>query len=489
MGKHAILLTGATGYVGGRLLRALEALGQTVHCVARRPGYLSSRVTESTKVFEGDVLDKASLRAAFEGIDVAYYLVHSMGAASGFEEQEQLGARNFSEAALEANVKRIIYLGGLGNENERLSPHLSSRHEVGRILRESGVPTLEFRASIVIGSGSLSFEMIRSLTEHLPVMIMPRWVSVFAQPIGIQDMIEYLISALDVPLKESIVVEIGGADQISYRDLMKEYARQRNLKRLMISVPVLTPRLSSLWLGLVTPLYARVGRKLIESIVHPTVVTNNVAHELFDLRPRGAGDAICAALENEDRKFAETRWSDSLSASGTIPAFGGQQVGGRLVDFRERRVDASAATTFQVIESIGGKNGWFAYNFLWKLRGLLDLLVGGVGMRRSRPVNRELRAGDALDFWRVESLERPKRIRLIAEMKIPGRAWLEFSVEPSGSGSIVTQTAIFDPTGLWGRMYWYCVYPLHALVFRGMINSIADRAVRLARVNLAEAVS
>jgi len=483
LNTHSILLTGATGYVGGRLLKVLEAQGHTINCIARTPAYLRSRVSPTTRVFAADVLDKESLRPALAGMDTAFYLIHALGESKGFEEQERLGAQNFAAVAREAGVKRIIYLGGIGNEQEELSPHLRSRHEVGRILRESGVPTLEFRASIVLGSGSLSFEMIRSLTEHLPVMIMPRWVSVLAQPIGIQDLISYLVQALAIPLEASEVVEIGGADQLSYRQLMEEYARLRNLKRVMIPVPVLTPRLSSLWLGFVTPLYARVGRKLIESIKHPTVVTSKRAAELFALRPCGAAQAMQAALENEDRKFAETRWSDSLSASGTPGSFGGFQLGNRLVDYREKHVAATPEVTFNTIESIGGNKGWFGYDFLWRLRGVLDLLVGGVGMRRGRPLHRDLRTGDALDFWRVEELERPHKLRLLAEMKLPGRAWLEFVVEPEANGSVIRQTAIFDPSGLSGRLYWYSVYLLHALVFQDMIDTIANRVRQQSQSN------
>ncbi len=466
--------------MGGRLLKVLEARGHTLNCIARTPSYLRGRVTETTKVFGADVLDRESLRPAMVGMDTAYYLIHSLGEAKGFEQQEKEGAQNFAEIARESGIKRIIYLGGIGNEREELSPHLRSRHEVGRILRESGVPTLEFRASIVLGSGSLSFEMIRALSEHLPVMILPKWVSVLAQPIGIQDLISYLVQALDIPLDASEVVEIGGAEQLSYRQLMEEYARLRSLKRVMIPVPVLTPRLSSLWLGLVTPLYARVGRKLIESIKHPTIVSNKRAQELFALRPFGAAQAMKAALDNEDRKFAETRWSDSVSASGTPRSYGGYQFRNRLVDHRETHVEAAPELAFQVIENIGGNKGWFGYDFLWRLRGILDLLVGGVGMRRGRPMHRSIRPGDALDFWRVEELERPHKLRLLAEMKVPGRAWLEFVVEPEAGGSVIQQTAIFDPVGLSGRLYWYSVYPLHALVFQDMIDSIGRRVKRSA---------
>jgi uncharacterized protein YbjT (DUF2867 family) len=471
-----ILVTGATGYVGGRLLPLLEASGHRVRCLARRPDHLTARAGPATEVVAGDVLDRASLVRALEGIDLAYYLVHSMGDASGFEAHEAEGARNFAAAAAEARIGRIVYLGGLGDETGNLSPHLRSRHEVGRILRDSGVCTVELRTSIVIGSGSLSFEMIRALCEHLPVMITPRWVSVLAQPIAIQDLLDYLVQAMDVPVTSSVVVEIGGADQLSYAELMREYMRQRHLRRLMIRVPVLTPRLSSLWLGLVTPLYARVGRKLIESIKHPTVVRSPLAAQLFPIRPRSAAEAIRAALENEDREFATTRWFDAMSASGQPRAFGGTRFGPRLVDQRERVVDAPASACFGVIDQLGGEQGWLAFNSLWRLRGFLDLLIGGVGMRRGRPRGRSLRVGDALDFWRVEAIEPPRVLRLRAEMKVPGRAWLEFVVTPEGSGSRIRQTAMFDPVGVLGRAYWYGVYPMHSAVFGGMIAAIAARA-------------
>jgi uncharacterized protein YbjT (DUF2867 family) len=476
-----ILLTGATGYVGGRLLPLLEARGHHVRCLARHPEHLAARVGPSTEVVGGDVLDEGSLAGALEGIDLAYYLVHSMGDPSSFEAHEARGARNFAAAAAKAGIGRIIYLGGLGDETSDLSPHLRSRHEVGRILRASGVLTIELRTSIVIGSGSLSFEMIRALCEHLPVMITPRWVSVLAQPIAIQDLLDYLVQAIDVSVSSSVVVEIGGADQLSYAALMREYMRQRQLRRVMIPVPVLTPRLSSLWLGLVTPLYARVGRKLIESIRHPTVVRSPLAAQLFVIRPRSAAGAIRAALENEDREFATTRWFDAMSASGHPRAFGGTRFGPRLVDQRERVVDAPAEACFGVIEQLGGAQGWLAFNRLWRVRGFFDLLVGGVGMRRGRPRGRPLLVGDALDFWRVEAIERPRLLRLRAEMKVPGRAWLEFVVTPEGARTRITQSAMFDPVGVLGRAYWYGIYPLHALVFGGMIAAVGARAVLAGR--------
>jgi uncharacterized protein YbjT (DUF2867 family) len=409
------------------------------------------------------------------GIDAAYYLVHSMGADS-FEEADRTAASNFAQAALAAGVKRIIYLGGLGSDDEALSPHLRSRQEVGNILRDSGVPVLEFRASIVIGSGSLSFEMIRSLVERLPIMITPRWVSVLAQPIAIDDLLEYLLAALRLPVSEYRVYEIGGADQVSYADIMRAYARQRGLHTRMIPVPILTPRLSSLWLGLVTPLYARVGRKLIESIIHPTVVRDPGALSTFPIRPMGSEDAIRRALAREDQEIAETRWSDALSSAGSPPAWGGVRFGSRLVESRTVTVAAPAADAFAPIRSIGGKTGWYALNWLWRVRGYLDLLFGGVGLRRGRPHPTHLRVGDPVDFWRVEVLEPDHRLRLAAEMKLPGRAWLEFEVTGDGPSSTIRQTAIFDPLGWRGLAYWYLLLPAHKLVFRGMLRGIARAA-------------
>lgn len=469
-----ILLTGATGYVGGRLLTQLVRRGYRVRCLARNPAHLST-LPPGVEVMRGDVMDPASLAAACQGVEAAYFLVHAMGDAEGFEARERTGAANFADAARGAGVRRVIYLGGLGDEQTDLSPHLRSRHEVGRLLRASGVPTIELRASIVIGSGSLSFELIRALTEHLPVMVTPRWVSVQAQPIGIQDLVSYLLASLTIPLEHSVVVEIGGADRVSYLGMMKEYARQRGLRRVMIPLPLLTPRLSSLWLGLVTPVYARVGRKLIESIKHPTVVTSDAADRLFSIRPIDTAAAIRSALDNEDREWAETRWSDAMSAAGT-PAPASGTFGNRVTDHRELEVPATPAASFAVVSGLGGRTGWPPFTWLWRLRGFLDLLVGGVGMRRGRPEGRPLRVGDALDFWRVEACEPNRRLRLAAEMKVPGRAWLEFTIEPSARGTRLTQTAIFDPIGLSGLAYWYTLVPVHTIVFRAMIRAIARRA-------------
>ncbi len=476
--RSVILLTGATGYVGGRLLPLLEKQGYRVRGLARRPEVLRQKAGASTEVIAGDLLDRASLEAALCGVDAAYYLVHSMGSDRSFEEADRTAAGNFAEAAKRAGVNRIIYLGGLGSDEEKLSPHLRSRHEVGRILRESGVPLLEFRASVVIGSGSLSFEMIRALVERLPVMITPRWVRVLAQPIAIDDLLEYLLAALRLPISQCDVYEIGGADQVSYGDIMREYARQRGLRRYMIPVPVLTPYLSSLWLGLVTPLYARVGRKLIESIIHPTVVRDDAARRTFGIRPVGIEEAIRRALACEERAFAETRWSDALSSCGEPRSWGGVRFGARLVDSRTVNVNVPVADAFAPIQAIGGATGWYGWNWLWRLRGFIDLLVGGAGMRRGRPHPALLKAGDTVDCWRVELLEPNRRLRLAAEMKLPGRAWLEFEVIGDGSLTSIRQTAIFEPVGWAGLAYWYALFPLHRLVFAGMLQGIARAALQ-----------
>lgn len=469
-----VLLTGASGYVGGRLLSVLEREPVALRCLSRQPRFLRPRVSAATEVVEGDVLDADSLRAALRDVDVAYYLVHSMGSSGDFEDQDRRGAENFARAAREAGVGRIVYLGALGDDPE-LSRHLESRQEVGELLRSSGVPTLEFRASIIIGSGSLSFEMIRALVEKLPVMITPRWVRSPAQPIAIEDVIEYLVEARDRPVSGSVVYEIGGAERISYEGIMREYARQRGLRRVMIRVPALTPRLSSLWLGLVTPVYARVGRKLIDGVKHATVVRDERALRDFDVQPRGIAEAIERALVNEDRELAETRWSDALS-SGETHSWGGARFRGRLVDSRSARVSRAPDAAFRPIGRVGGEVGWYFADWLWRVRGFLDLLVGGVGARRGRRDPESLLPGETVDFWRVEAFEPPRLLRLFAEMKLPGRAWLQFEVEPVAGGSLVRQTAIFDPVGLAGLIYWYGLYPVHQLVFSGMLRGIV-RAV------------
>lgn len=472
-GAPLVLVAGASGYVGGRLVERLLARGRRVRGMARSVEGLRARWEDRIEAVAADVLEPETLAAAVEGVDVAYYLIHSMGGDGDFEERERRSAVNFGEAAKAAGVKRIVYLGGLADERSDLSPHMRSRQETGRMLRRSGVPVLEFRASIILGAGSLSFEMIRALVQRLPVMITPRWVRVEAQPIAVGDLLDYLEEAEELPEARLGIYEIGGAEVTTYRHIMEAYAGARGLKRFFLPVPFLSPRLSSLWLGLVTPIFARVGRKLIESVTHPSVVRNPAAREVFTVRPRGVDAAVEDALAEEDAGCAATRWSDALSAGETHRTWAGVRFGTRLVDSRTLRVEASEAEVFGAVERIGGKNGWYFANGLWRLRGAIDLLLGGVGMRRGRRDPAHLRAGDVLDCWRVESVEPNRRLRLRAEMKLPGRAWLEFEVEPREEGCVLRQTAVFDPLGLGGLMYWYGVYPLHAVVFRGMIRGIA----------------
>ena len=477
-GTSLILLTGASGYIGGRLLPSLENQGYRLRCMARHPELLKPKVSPSTEVVAGDILDRASLDDEFRGVDVAYYMVHSMSSTGSFEETDRQGARNFSEAAKAAGVKGLIYVGGLGSDEEELSAHLRSRHEVGEILRQSGVPLCEFRASAVIGSGSASFELVRALVERLPIMLTPKWVKGKAQPIGIDDLLDYLIEALQIPLSKFRIYEVGGADKVSYADMMRAYGRQRGLKPLIIPVPVLTPWLSALWLGLITPLYARIGRAIIESIVHVTVVRDNAALTTFSVRPMGIDEAIRRALAHEETHFAATRWSDSLSSSGKQRSWGGVRFGTRIVDSRTLTVEAPPDVVFRCIERIGGDHGWYACDLLWRVRGFIDLLQGGAGMRRGRPSSPTLRVGDTVDSFRVETIDRNRLLRLKSEMNLPGRAWLEFEVTETGSSTQIRQTAIFDPVGLKGQLYWYSLYLPHELVFNGMLRGIAQAALR-----------
>ena len=473
--KRLILLTGASGYIGGRLLRTLHERGERVRAIARRPDELRGSVPPDVEVVGGDVLDAPSLAPAFEGVDTAYYLIHAMASHRDFESEERAGAENFAHAAKAANIRRVIFLGGLGDKG--LSKHLASRQDVGRILRESGIATLEFRASIILGSGSLSFELVRSLVDRLPLLIVPRWASQRTQPIAIEDVIAYLVAALDVELPTSETVEVGGADRVSYLDLMREYAKQRSLRRYFLPVPVLTPWLSSRWLGLVTPVYARVGRKLIDSLRNETVVKSTTAVLLFPrIRPKGFREAMARALLNEDRELAETRWSDALSSVGSNARLGRVSTGSRIVDTRSASVAGPPARAFRAIERIGGAAGWYYGNSLWRLRGGVDLLFGGAGMRRGRRDPGKLRQGDALDFWRVDAIEPGRMLRLRAEMKVPGRAWLQFEVTGDEKRSVIQQTAIFEPHGVGGLLYWYALYPVHRLIFNGMLSGVASFA-------------
>jgi uncharacterized protein YbjT (DUF2867 family) len=443
--------------------------------MARRPEYLRARVGEGTEVVAGDVSKPDTLPSALRGVHTAYYLIHSMATSRDYAETDRRGAEAFARAARDAGVRRIVYLGGLG-EGDRLSRHLASRQQVGRILRDSGVPTIEFRASIVIGSGSLSFELVRSLVEKLPVMLTPRWVESPSQPIGVEDLVAYLVAALDLPAPGIVVYEVGGPDRVSYGDLMREYARLRGLRRVTISIPALTPHLSSLWLGLVTPVYAQVGRELIEGVRNPSVVHDDRALRDFRIRPRGVREVLARALVNEDLGFAATRWSDALSSRRVERGWGGARFGSRRVDSRATWVACPPEQAFRPISRIGGQVGWYFGDRLWRLRGLLDLAAGGPGLRRGRRDADALSAGDTVDFWRVEAVEPGRLLRLAAEMRLPGRAWLQFEVTPEAGGSLIRQTALFDPVGLRGLVYWYALWGVHRVVFAGMLRNLARAA-------------
>jgi uncharacterized protein YbjT (DUF2867 family)/lipocalin/ligand-binding SRPBCC domain-containing protein len=453
MHKGTILLTGATGYVGSRLLRELEAGGYRVRCLARQPTRVAAG-RAATEVVSGDCLDAASLEAAMKGVDQAFYLVHSMASGATFAALDWKAAINFGRAARIAGVRRIIYLGGLVDDAGSLSKHLKSRVETGEALRASGVPVVEFRASIVIGAGSLSFEMIRALVERLPAMVCPKWVETRTQPIAIDDVLEYLQAALDLPDGAEGVFEIGGPEVVSYGDMMREYAKLRGLRRWLIPVPVLTPRLSGLWLGLVTPALARVGRALVEGLRNPTVVRSPAALETFPVRPITLREAFVLAID--EGRAAQLKTDSRLAV-----------------------VDAPPAQAFAPIRRIGGETGWYFADPLWRLRGWIDMGVGGAGMPRTRRDPEHCVVGDIIDGWHVEACEPERRLRLMAGLKLPGRGWLEFSVDPldGGARSLIRQTATFDPRGVAGRLYWYAVQPLHALVFRGLLRRIAQRAV------------
>ncbi len=476
---NKILVVGATGYVGGHLVSRLVQAGYDVRCLARNPARLTGRSWGSVEVVRGDVLRPETLPVALEGVSVAYYLVHSMGAGEqSFEEQDLEAARNFGRAAKEAGVARVVYLGGLGHGDSR-SSHLRSRQETGDMLRAEGPPVTEFRAAVIVGPGSISFELIRYLTERLPVLICPRWVSTRCQPIGIGDVLRYLVECLEEPRSVGRILEIGGADVLTYGDMMKQYAKMRGLSRWLINVPVLTPRLSSYWVDFVTPIPARIVRPLIEGLRSEVVVHDPVARDMFPWQPHSYKDAVYSALEREESNAVEIVWSTPLSAlSRAAEPDQLTTTQGMILDKRQIEVATSAEQVYRTFMGIGGKRGWFAFDWAWRLRGMMDRAIGGVGLRRGRRSADDLLPGEALDFWRVEMVETNHLLRLRAEMKVPGRAWLQFEVVPLTSQSCtLTQTAFFEPHGLGGHLYWYFLYPIHVLIFKRMLNAVGRRAL------------
>ena len=476
----SILVTGATGYIGGRLVPRLIEAGRNVRVLVRSPRRARSRPWfHEVETVVGDAANLRVLSRALSGIDTAYYLIHSMSSGLNFHEKDIETARAFGLAAREAGVRRVIYLGALGESNSDLSPHLRSRHETGEVLRESGVSATEFRSAIIVGSGSASFEMIRNLVERLPVMICPRWVYSRAQPLAIDDLLDYLVAVLDTPESDGRIIEIGGKDVTTFHGLLSGYAKARGLRRRLIPVPVLTPRLSSYWVYWFTPIPAGFARALIEGIRNHVVVTSDLARELFpQIKPRDYASAITGVMKDLEEGRIDTSWSDaggrSINSGNPVSLHSRH---GMIVERRTRSVNAPARRVFRAFSGIGADRDWYFAGWAWGLRGLLDRLAGGTGLRRGRRHPNELRVGDAVDFWRVEALETDRFLRLKAEMKLPGRAWLQFETRESENGlSEIEQTVAFIPKGLFGLTYWHVLYPMHAWIFRGMVDAIVIRA-------------
>ena len=479
-----ILVTGATGYVGGRLAPRLLEAGYRVRVLARDPSRLQGRPwSDQVEIVAGDALQPQTLAPAMQDVFAAYYMIHSMQKVnddqSEFHERDLLAARNFAQAAQAAGVQRIIYLGGLGDPEADLSRHLRSRQETGQALREAGVPVTEFRAAIIVGSGSASFEMIRNLTERLPAMICPKWVYTRVQPIGIRNVLDYLTAALATPESAGQIIEIGGADVLTYGEMMLDYAQVRGLRRWLIPVPVLTPRLSSYWVHWVTPIPAEIARPLIEGLRNEVVARNDTARRLFpDIELLDYKTAVERALQRLDAGHLETTWSDALATTqGDVTPVKFTVQDGLMIERRQRLLNASPAAVFRAFAGIGGDRGYPSFNWAWRLRGVMDRMVGGAGFRRGRRDPDELRAGDALDFWRVEAVEPERLLRLRAEMKVPGRAWLQFEARPQPDGqTLLVQTAFFAPKGLSGLIYWYVLYPIHGPIFNSMIETLGREA-------------
>lgn len=476
------LVTGVTGYIGGRLVPALLDKGYNVRVLSRDVSRLQGRRwIDKVELVEADVLQPDTLPDALENIDISYYLIHSMSgnSDSDFHQRDLQAARNFGESARKQKVNRIIYLGGLGKSDDKLSEHLASRQQTGEILRESGVAVTEFRAAVVVGSGSKSFEMIRYLTERVPIMICPSWVYSKVQPIAIRDVLQYLVSAIQKPETKNEIIEIGGESVITYADMMRIYAEINDLKRILIPVPVLTPRLSSHWVHWMTPIPASLAQPLIEGLKNDVIVHGDKAQKLFpDIQPISYKKAVELAITRIDTDEIETTWSDSLiSSKGDERPVVLKTKEGLIIERRVRTVNTSQHQVFKTFTSLGGEKGWLTFEWAWKLRGILDRLVGGVGFRRGRRDPKQLRVGDALDFWRVEAIKSNELLRLRAEMKVPGRAWLEFqAIEIDEQQTKLVQSAYFAPKGLLGLCYWYGLYPLHSIIFSSMIDHIAKEA-------------
>lgn len=482
-GKPALcLVTGATGYIGGRLIAELLDAGYRVRVLARNADRIKGHAwANQVEVVEGDASDRAAVAKALKSTDVGFYLLHALMEREDFEGKEANLAEIFAREAKAARVQRIVYLGGIIAPNSELSPHMKSRADTGEILRASGLPTIELRAGVVIGSGSASFEMLRYLTERLPFMITPKWLNVRIQPIAVRDVLRYLVGAAGIDPAISGAFDIGGPDVFTYKEMMQRYAEAAGLrKRIIIPVPVMTPKLSSGWVGLVTPVPYRLAKRLVASLKNEVVAGDGRIRSLVKDPVGGLTDfdtAVKLALVKIKDAKVDTRWSDASipgAPSSPLPTDPDWSGGSLYRDVRVRHSDDSIGEVWRRIEAIGGDNGYSTATWAWQLRGLIDKVFGGVGLRRGRRDPNHLQVGDALDFWRVESVERESLLRLRAEMKMPGLAWLEFKIEPEGNGCKVTQTAIYAPKGLLGHLYWWTVWPMHGIVFPSMVKKMAN---------------
>ena len=479
-----VLVAGASGYIGGRLVPRLEALRHHVVCLVRNPDRLNGNRWENVEIRQADLLDLDSLHGVMHGVEVAYYLVHSMAdGVHGFIERDYTAADNFSAAAREAGVKRIIYLGGLGECNKFISPHLEARQHVGDVLRRSGVPVTEFRAAIVIGSGSMSFEMIRYLTERLPILFTPKWITTLCQPIAINNVLDYLTLSLTEPRSIDSVFEIGGPDVLTYETIMRGYATARQLIRRLVNLPILTTRILALGADVVTPLPFPYLQILIEGLKSEVVVRDHRAREVFDVKLTPYAQALQLALKRSSQGEVDTYWNGGKA--GLQPGSTHKEIEGMFIEQRRLETSAEPEAIYNTFAGLGGREGWYFADWLWQVRGLFDRLAGGPGMRRGSRSQAEIQPGDVLSGYRVEAVETGHMIRLRNEMKAPGPAWMQFEVQSDAkAGSLYIQTAFFEPHGLIGLAYWYALYPFHQIIFNGLAHAIVKRTEAKAKREL-----
>ncbi len=484
---NLILVTGVTGYVGGRLVPRLLQAGYRVRCLVRDSSRLAGYSwRDQVEVIEADVLHPETLPAALQGVSTAYYLIHGVKGGQVHAERDRTAAKHFADAAAAAGVGRIIYLGELADPQGDLSPYLRSRLETGEILRQGRVPVTEFRAGMIVGSGSVLFEMIRYLTERQVLWICPRWFYTLAQPISIRNTLDYLVTALETPASAGQIIEIGGPTRLRYADMLRTYAEVRGFRRLLIPVPVYTPRLSALWVHLVSPIQWQHVLPLIEGLHAESLVTSLLAQDLFpQIEMLDFRTAVELALENFNRGLVETHWSDALvSSAGDVAPYRFTVEEGMMIERRQMLLDLSPETVFQAYTGLGGERGWLYMDWAWAIRGWMDKLVGGVGLRRGRRDPDDLRVGESLDFWRVEAIEPGRRMLLRAEMVTPGKAWLEIESVPQPDGrTLLSLGAYFAPKGLPGFLYWYSLFPVHKFIFDGMLRNLARRARAIAAEN------